>query len=152
VASNEAINKDVLNIEPRQQYLNAILIPQIRLCENLIYNNAGDSRRMAIAVPSCRGLIATLDKPSKEKLAEQLEILREWQVNPDGNRTFGRRNDGVPVLTQLNLELVFDSIMDYLNSTYLLDVNVHIVPSSTLKSQKDRPSGEKTPATLSAKL
>lgn len=97
-------------------------------------------------VAACRGLIAILDKKSKEQLKHQNEQLLYWYTSPN------EWNEEFTNLSRVTLEKVFNEIMDYLSTTYLVDVNVGIIPSSTLASQKERPSSEKTPATLSPRL
>ncbi len=145
---SSAITKDIpINVEPRQAYINGILLPAINTAAFLVFNV--DPKAVMAGVVACTRLISLLDKQSKEKLKDLMTLLKAWHDNPSPNRWSPSQ---FPPVSRLGLENVFDKTMDYLNASYLQDVNIGIVPSSSLPQQKERPSSEKTPATLSPRL
>ena len=90
------------NQEPKKVFVNW-LIWTGKIVEEQLYMGG----KISLAVRAMRGLIAKLDKKSKEKLKPQLDRLMEIESNM---LTLNSRTD---------LEQLFSDILSYLHNVYL---------------------------------
>lgn len=99
-----------IGLEPKQVFLNMILIPTINQAMKAIYS---PSSTPLAAVRPLRGVIACLSDKSKKRLEKQQKRLVE--IEQETSNT-----------TRLEIESIFDDIMTYLHETYLKEFDTGI--------------------------
>lgn len=92
------------NADPVKNWLNTI-IWQIKICEELIFNQGHHALGLRQIVYTLRGLFALLDETGKNKFKQEIDLLYKYEENHD------------LVSSYPQIERMFSDAMTYLNST-----------------------------------
>ena len=95
--------------EPKKVFVNMILIPNIRRCEEALYVT-----NPFLSVRLMRGTIACLDEKAKEELENESRQLETWELDVRG-------------VTRLELEHLFSRLLNYLHENYLREFGIRAI-------------------------